>query len=281
MVKVGVIASSTVDQKYSACIPWFFRFWQAQKSSMPGVVFAPLVVVVGHKLPQCAEAYRESCVLVPATVPAPFLAQNIRTYFAGISNFDIVITSDIDMFPLSPKVLDGAIRAVLKNRRNFVVARDVLPPGQFPICYSVAAKRSWEDLYGRESIDEVVQSIRLLFERRISRENYSGQHAGHGWFTDQEHLFELLTGAAEDDRLKIVGLTDKETGHRRLDRHSHNGALRWRLLAQVALGNFTDYHCHYPVEKNVFFNRTLLLCVHLSNLRRDFMRKVATKEYGA
>lgn len=278
MVRVGVITASTADSSYADCVPWFVRFWSLQKSELAEVEFEPLVVFVGEELPTALEAFSDHCVLFPTDIPGPFVAQNIRNYFPAIADFDVIVTSDVDMFPLTSRVIDTALSAVLEDGQNFVVARDVLPTGQFPICYSVGTADAWRALCPARDRSEIQRALELLFANRMAGGRYDGVRGGPGWFVDQEHLYDSAAREAAAGRLNAIGLSDTETGHRRLDRDSHNGLLRWRLLLLVALGKFTDYHAHHPVSKNRLFVLALLGASLLANRIRFDARPLGRLE---
>jgi hypothetical protein len=227
-----------------------------------------VVIFVGEELPPALSTFSDHCLVFPTDIPGPFVAQNVRNFFPAIADFDIIVTSDVDMFPLTSRVIDFALKAVLADGRNFVVARDVLPRGQFPICYSVGTVNVWRALHPARDRSEIQRALENLFADRITGGGYNGARGGRGWFVDQEHLYRLVEREAAAGSLKAVGFSDTETRHRRLDRDSHDGLLRWRLLVLVALGKFTDYHAHHPVSKNKFFVLALLCASWLANRLR-------------
>jgi len=264
---VGIVSASNLSPTYARRIPWFIRFWSAQKSTLQGVIFTPVVVLAAKEVPPYLKKYQDNCVVFDSDIPDVFASQNIRIYYPAIANFDVIMTSDIDMFPISTRVIDAALESLSGQPPfDFVVARDVLPEGQFPICYSVASSATWKKLHSVENLEDISKSLRVLFDSRVRSDLYSGQHGAYAWFTDQENLYQLVTSLEEKLEVSIARLSDSQTLHRRLDREYHNGFLRWRLLRVVVKGLFTDYHSHLPRGTNLVYFGFLLLATKIANM---------------
>jgi hypothetical protein len=160
-----------------------------------------------------------------------------------------VITTDVDMFPLSMRVIDIA---KAKSAGSFVIARNVLEHDQqFPICYNVASPSFWREVFS--STDDFASDLQRA---TTTSAEYSGDHGGTGWFIDQEFLYQRAT-AWERDGGKLVRLTDEETGHRRLDRTSSQ--LRTLVTSPlVARQRWTDYHAYAPSARSRALNTWIL-----------------------
>jgi hypothetical protein len=259
LTEVTILSSSDVNPKYLDCVPWFIDFWLNQKSEIPGVTFRPLVLIVADALPPSLEKYSSHCQLVEVDLPGPFVSQNIRTLFASLVDSDIVATSDIDMLPMNSLLFDVAVSDIVDGGAStFVVLRDVLPAGQYAICYSVAAPSAWGSVFGLKSVSDVRSTLAELFESFESPDRYLGAHGGYGWFIDQEYLFEKVNQAADAGRINLTKHKDEETGHVRLDRMVHRGPLKWLAIPAIKKERYSDYHVHYPIAKNTRYLSRLL-----------------------
>jgi hypothetical protein len=209
----------------------------------------PHVFLIAEAIPEFLVPYSEFISLrYVADVDSAFAAQNIRTFAAGTFNTDYVMTSDIDMLPLDLKVTARAQNRLISNSEAFVVVRDVLEPGQFAICYGMARPETWRKVMWGNSEKDPWEEIRNLFRSRFSEQSYSGNRGGSGWFTDQEVLFERVTG---EPSVVVIRMKDSETGHRRLDRAHHPKWLIWFLLPLIINGRYSDYHVHLPVSNTL------------------------------
>lgn len=252
---VAIVSATDLNPKYLACAPWFIQFWLAQKSSIPGVKYVPRVIVVAESLPDVLYPFSEFCELYNSKLPGSFVAQNIRTMFAGLVREDLAITSDIDMLPLNTKIFDTAISKLNDSMQcyeppTFTVIRDVLPAGQFAICYSVASPRAWRDVMNIDSKSDMSAVLDDLFREKVDREEFISEHGGHGWFVDQEILYGNVQKAVAAKKVVLTRMSDEETGHKRLDRIYHRGIIKWLVLPLVQRSYYTDYHVHFPVQRN-------------------------------
>jgi hypothetical protein len=225
------------------------------------VHFNPRVAIIAEEIPKKLLRYSENLILIsPQGLDSAFVSQVIRIYMAGISEAQYAMTSDVDMLPLNPKVYEFGIRNVY-NSNDFVVLRDVLPAGEFPICYNLASAKTWNQLF----IDQKNKSSSEFLNRVNSKYNaddsYSGIHGGIGWSIDQRFLYDSVVDSGT--AIQIKKFTDAQTGHRRLDRIHHRFPFNWLLLPFVVFGRFSDYHVHHPIQKNTFFVRALRYAVVL------------------
>lgn len=256
--EVVVITASDLNEKYLSCVPWFIDFWLAQKSANNNLVFTPLVLIIADELPIELANYEKYCRVFKSDLPSSFVAQNIRTLFASIIPTDFVVTSDIDMLPMNSKLFDLAFISAKNNPdQNFVVTRDVLPEGQFPICYSFGSPKVWEKITGISLLSDINPKLQELFNT-LNSEQYAGRHGGYGWFIDQEFLYESAIAAAATKLIEIKKFRDEQTGHKRLDRIYHRGLIKWLVLPKIRCEEYSDYHVHHPVKNNERYLRTLL-----------------------
>lgn len=247
-----------MNPKYLECVPWYIDFWLSQTSRIDGVIFQPLVLIVAEELPESLKPYSEYCELIHSTLPGAFVSQNIRTLYAGLVDSDLVVTSDVDMLTMNSKLVDTALSKWPSNCLNlFAVLRDVLPEGQYPICYSIASPKIWSELFDVYTLHDVNRTLKILFEKLNSSE-YQGSHGGYGWFIDQEFLYETVTKAQSSGQITLMKLNDSQTGHKRLDRAFHRGIIKWLAIPLIINEHYSDYHVHHPVERNIRYLSALL-----------------------
>lgn len=246
---VEVLSSSDLNPKYLDCVPLYITSWL----SIPikkHVKFLPKVLIVASEIPDSLSKYSEYLQLLdPQDMPTAFVAQTSRIVQAKNSIADFVMTSDIDMLPLSVNFETNIIDSEKFNLDSFFILRDVLEPGQFPICYNLAKPSVWSSLINRYGSGETTQkNLRVILDEFGGNSAYSGLHGGKGWTIDQQVLWNLVQDSVR--QISFKRFTDHESGHRRLDRIHHRGLLKWLILPFVFFGFFHDYHVHHPVDLN-------------------------------
>jgi hypothetical protein len=195
-------------------------------------------------------------------VPSGFAAQNIRALAAGWSDADLVMTTDIDMLPLSQRATRRMVAHLAGAPDSFVIGRDVLSEAEVAICYNLASPATWSRLWQRPCApDNAEIELETILQR--SAEGYEGSHGGLGWHIDQQHLYQRL----RETGINVVRLNDSITGHRRLDRGRHRSPRHWAVLPSAAAGYFTDYHVHLPIGDHLIYVRTLYMV--RKHLRRN------------
>ena len=249
-MKITAITATYLEPKYLTCAPIFVEFWLCQ-TEHPRNQYRPLVIVVATELPPELETIREYCILHPAPprVSSVFTSQFIRALYAPIVDSDFVLTSDVDMLPLSTKVFDYVLGATGANRDTLSVCRDVLDLGQYPICYSLATPRIWSRVTGVASRGDIDSLLVDSFHEANSRnKGYDDGHGAKGWFTDQEFLFRQVKQFKDGGGI-VKRFTDRQTKHMRLDRLFTRTPLKWLVAPIVFFGVLTDYHVHHPVRR--------------------------------
>ena len=264
-MKILALTAVNLEEKYVSCVPYFINFWLKLKSQRADISFEPKVIVVADKMPIELLAYTKWCELHVGSdeISSVFTSQFIRILKPSLETSDFVITTDVDMFPLSPKIFLKATRALIDGA-EIVICRDVLAHGQYPICYTIASPDTWNRVNKVSIADDIDTKLAEVFEATSATGNYQGIHGGSGWFVDQETLFINVT-AFQQSGGSVRKLRDHETGHRRLDRLWHPFPINWMLLPFVLFGFFSDYHVHHPVSKNKLYIRAVFKVIELRN----------------
>jgi hypothetical protein len=254
---VEVLSASDLNPRYLQCVKLYINSWL----SIPvdnQVKFLPKVLIVANSIPASLQGYSEYLLLIdPQDMPTAFVAQTSRIIEARNSTADFVMTSDIDMLPLKVDFESKIVNSKSLNLDSFFILRDVLEPGQFPICYNLARPKVWRLLtnhYGSETASSKILSD--ILNEFGGNSAYSCLHGGKGWTFDQETLWNLVQD--NNNKFQFKSFNDQQTAHRRLDRSSHRGIIKWLVLPLVFLGYFNDYHVHHPVDSNSIYIRALL-----------------------
>jgi len=254
------LTAVNLNPKYLSCVPYFIDFWVSLRASIPGVTYVPKVLVLAESLPSELKEYEKWCelfVLEPG-ISSTFGSQAVRILKPSLQDADYIITTDVDMLPMSDKVFAFGLESIAKGA-EFVICRDVLPVGQYPICYNLASPETWKKLTNIDSVESVHKLLSKWFERVASNDQYLGVHGGAGWFADQEALFEMVD-EFEKRGGRVDKLRDRKTGHKRLDRLFMPFPLNWLTVPMVCFGSFTDYHVHHPVNNYTKFISFVLKC---------------------
>lgn len=257
MATFEVLSAVDDNPRYVACVKWFVRFW-TKASTRLGVNVNVRIVVTSDSVPSELAPYASLIEHVPTkSIPRSFGAQTIRLLAGAWSDRDLVMTTDIDMFPLNQRVTARLISEATAASDAIVIGRDVLPQGQYPICYTLASPMTWSALWkrtpDRASVDAELLDILMRFGGQ-----HDGVHGGTGWDIDQQYLYQRVLECGID----LILLKDEDTGHERLDRIQHRTPRNWLALAAAAGGHFSDYHAHLPVDRHRLFNRVLYALSH-------------------
>lgn len=256
-MQIVALTAVNLKPKYLSCVPAFIDFWLSLKSSKQGITYKPKVIVIAETLPEELEKYQEWCEVfdVGSKIPSSFASQAIRVFYPSLEEADYVVTTDVDMLPMTDRLFQVALSEISAGS-EFVIGRDVLPKGQFPICYNLATPAIWGSINSIRSNGDVLDSLAKLFEKVNFNGEFNSKHGGTGWFADQEELYRMVT---EFELMggKVERLNDSSTGHLRLDRLFTPFPLNWLTLAGVALGLFTDYHVHHPISNFSKFLRSV------------------------
>jgi len=131
-----VVTSVSGNQRYVAMVEPWLRFWRTM-SAVSQRSITPVVIAFDANSTSFGEGDLSSIIHAeaPCGVPSALAAQMSRIIWPGTlpAASSSVITTDVDMFPLSMRVIDIA---KAKSAGSFVIARNVLEHDQqFPICY--------------------------------------------------------------------------------------------------------------------------------------------------
>jgi len=270
---VEIVASSTLDQRYFECIPKFIQFWLNVPNSKD-TIYIPKIYLIAKSLPKSLERYSNYIEIYdPLDLNPRFVSQNIRVLMASRSEADFSITTDIDMYPLSPRGFLFAESLLVKSPDSFVILRDVLQCGQYPICYNMAAPDTWAKMISLSvGTLDVQQALKIIKEKFDADDKYDGLHGGSGWTTDQEFLYLALNNAQFKNGRDIFRLKDSQWKHKRLDRAHSPFPINYLMMLLVPFGIYTDFHIPLPVHENRAYIRGIL---NIQSIRSKLIRCVS------
>jgi hypothetical protein len=223
--------------------PRYLRLWPVAKRAWAEITgLEPVLVLVAARGAVPHELADDPAVHVFDPEPAldtAFQAQCIRLlYPALLDGAGAVITSDVDMVPMSPRYFHRPLTRI--DSRHFVCYRDVLLPlGELPICYNAALPATWASIFKVHDLDDV----RTRLREWAHGVEYAGTHGGAGWTTDQRQLYRILLERGRQER-DVWILDDDFTGYRRLERAYVE---KWGMLSDAARRgierrSFSDFH---------------------------------------
>ena len=248
-MKIGtVLVATDLNPLYAEFIPSFITAW---KALLPEADVC--VVLIAENIPDFLKPYEKNiCLFNPIPgIHTAFQAQCIRLlYPRHILRNEGVLITDMDMLPMNRKYYVDSIASIPDDQ--FIVYRDVCLPNEISMCYNVAHPSTWRSVFG----DEAIQTV---LTRWNSGTNYTGEHGGTGWGTDQIILvreFNNWNGP------KTV-LNDNITGFQRLDRayHAYLFDNRPFLSEHIKSGYFADYHCLRPYSQYKEQNDFVVSCL--------------------
>ena len=257
-LQITALTAVNLNQRYLDCVPLFIEYWTSFESSDKAIQYIPKVLVLAGELPQELTPYAEWCELLELDnrISSTFGSQAVRIFQPALEESEFVITTDVDMLPLDDRVFMAGVRELV-NGSDFVICRDVLADGQYPICYNIASPKTWAMVTGVSSPTDLGKKLLTLFEGVVLDDSYQGEHGGVGWFADQEAIYSMV-GEFEGQGGVVTKLKDNQTGHRRLDRFFMPFPINWLFVGAVSRGIFTDYHVHHPVKKHQRFIKQVM-----------------------
>jgi hypothetical protein len=249
-MKVGTILVATdTNPLYCDFIPNFITTW---KKLIPEADIC--IVMIADEIPSRFRAFARYIHLIPPIpgIHTAFHAQCIRLLYPRhiVRNEGVLIT-DMDMLPMNRSYYVDSIANLSSDA--FVVYRDVCLPKEISMCYNIAHPHTWRGVFGTESIETVLRGWYV-------NANYSGEHGGSGWGTDQQIL---VTKFNEWNGTKVI-LNDVITRFARLDRVGDPRIFRNRQTLRSWIGQnaFADYHCLRPYLEYKDINDFIVSCVN-------------------
>lgn len=245
-LSVHVISGTTFTKPYIDCVEDWLFFWR--ESSSERVKFIPKLLGVRAEddgLDANEVKYTDMSVV---TLPEGEVSgsQMVRIVAAAFSEADFALLTDIDMLPLRPSYFSKIVEFASENNSDFLVARDVLGPDQYPMCYTVirpSKLRLELEKLGlmRKDLKSTLWAV-LTYTKKSELQSKVNKKQD-SWYSDQRLLRELID-SNEASGGKVSRLDDASLAFRRLDRLYHNALLSWLWGRLDRRSYFVDYHVH-------------------------------------
>ena len=266
--KIIVLTASNNNERYISCVPFFIKFWLLHQSK--NYDLEPRVVIVAERIPDELLIYSRYLILKSNFEPydSALVAQTIRLLLPSKLSADYVLISDVDMLPLSRRIVANCLAAV-HAEVDFIFYRDVLAENEIPMCYNFGSPSAWRSLiYGDENYNNYLEILEKELNSRGGHDAYSGEHGGRGWTIDQELLWKKMH---TNDELSFLKLKDGDVNFHRLDRVSRIRVVKWLMAPLILFNFFDDYHMHLPVINYSCFIKYLYRIIWLREKMKTFM----------
>lgn len=210
--------------------PDYYEFWPiVSKLWKEYIGIEPILLFIGNEIPkELDEKYGKILLFKPIPgIPEATQSQFIRLWYTQFLD-DIVITSDIDMLPLSKPYFNHQIRHVGDDK--FIILG--FNQEGYNICYNVAKPETFKELLNLK--EDFGENLNPIYRETKSR--------GEEWFTDEIYLRENLSKYKGD---KIVRFDrGKSPWLSRIDR------ARWDFNpGMLKIGAYIDCHSVRPYSK--------------------------------
>jgi hypothetical protein len=216
--------------------PMYYEFWPLVSKVWKELLdIEPILIFVGDEIPkEVAECeYGKVIQFTPIKdIPTATQSQFIRLWYTQKFPNDVVITSDIDMFPLSKNYFKYQISKIPDDKFIFFSfnGRD----GEYNICYNAATGNTFKEVL---ELDDTFENILLKAINEMDK-------GGHNkWFLDEYYLTEKLNEYKGDKYIKLS--TRNSIG--RIDR-----AFWTYKPGELKLGMYVDCHSLRPYPKYKF-----------------------------
>jgi len=211
--------------------PTYYEFWPLVSRVWVELLdIEPILLFVGDEIPKEISKcqYGKVIQFTPIeNIPTATQSQFIRLWYTQKFPGDVVITSDIDMFPLSKWYFKYQISKVEDDK--FIKLSFSGAPG-WNICYNVGTGNTFKEIL---ELDDTFENI---LNKTIKEMDEKGENK---WFLDEVYLTEKMNNYKGD---KLIKFSRDNKG--RIDRAfwSYN-------TGQLKLGMYIDCHSLRPYTK--------------------------------
>jgi len=242
MKLTDVVVSTNLNRLYLDFVPIFIKAW---RTLFPEIRIH--ILLIAKNIPEDLKKYTDDIVLFKPIegVSDVFVSQFIRILYPCICEADGgILTTDMDMIPMNKsyytKCVDGLEDDCFAVFRSpFVWSNHV----QTAICYNMATKKTWKEIFGMGSWED----IRKCLQEEFQKVEYDGKHGGVGWDTDQVVLYKKIMHWFYTKGGKPIVLGDDLMRYKRLDR-IHKIEQGETLAKEIQEGLYSDYHMRRPYE---------------------------------
>ena len=199
-----VFTAVNENRLYLDFVPIFIKTWQ---KLYPNVHIK--IALIAKYIPEDLIPYKNNIILFNPieNVLTSFTSQFIRLLYPGILDYkNGVLITDIDILPMNSSYYTENIIEFDKNK--FIYYRDKVcfEYKQIAMCYNIATPKIWKDIFGVNSIIDIVNIIKNTFTNNVIKEG----HNNTGWSIDQITLYNKIMEWNKRTN-NLICLNEKET----------------------------------------------------------------------
>lgn len=244
-----VLTAVNENTLYLEFIPIFIQTW---KKLYPSIDIK--IILISNMIPKQYLVYEENIILFPPinNVLTSFTAQYIRLLYPCVLQYkNGVMITDIDMLPMNNSYYTKNIENISNDK--FIYMRKGICEiyKQYAMCYNVACPETWKNVFKINSICDIRNRIKEIFDNNIIKEG----HNNEGWCIDQLHLYKYINEWRKQTN-NFISISDNETNFYRLCR-SQMRFFSENTKENISKGLYTDYHCLRPMSNYDKINKMI------------------------
>lgn len=233
-----------IDQCLVSCDshPLYVDLWPLVKRMWKEICGIKVVLVlIADEIPEGMD--KEDVVLFRPIegMHTAYQAQVIRLLYPCLLE-GVTIISDMDILPMRKEYFIDSVDGVPDD--HLVVYRDAyFWQGQIGMCYNAASQEVWKELFGIESVDDVIKILKEWYHPE-----YDGKKQCPGWYTDQEKLYQRVHEWGLD---RVTIFKDKEMEFKRLDKKQKQYICKLtdEMMDGIKNRKYVDFHMIRPHHK--------------------------------
>lgn len=252
MILDCVLTSVNLNPLYIDFIPIFVKTWN---KLYPNVDVK--IILIADEIPEQFLEYKDNIILFKPieNILTSFTAQFIRLLYPCILNYENgILITDMDMLPMNRNYYTNNVEPYDNSKFIYYRGNVCFEYKQIAMCYNIATKEVWRDVFKINTIDDIKEYIRRICNHTIIKEG----HGNLGWSTDQLILYDKImewngkTG-------NLICLDENKTGYKRLCRDSYceiNNIINndKYIIDNIKNGVYSDFHCCRPMKDFSYIN---------------------------
>jgi len=214
MIINKVIMSSDDNPMYLDFWPIVSKIWKLKFN------IEPILLYFGNNIDSIPCEYGTIIKMTTLnTLPISTQTQCARIWYAGQCNDEIVMTSDIDMLPISINYFINSIENISNDK--YVHLNPINNNTYYPICYHIAKSNTFKNILDlSDSFEQFINDL-ILFSKGKEHltSSFEGMiFKGHFWALDEIFISHKLNDYKENNDNTIIHLNRDTTKNNRIDR---------------------------------------------------------------
>jgi len=188
MILTDVLTATDLNPMYYNFIPIFIKAW---RKLFPEINIH--IILIANELIEELESYKAYIKLFKPIdgISTAFIAQNIRLFYPCLLNDakgGILIT-DMDMVPMGRSFYINSIKDISDNKFICYRPLNCVGPNEMVICYNIAHQNTWRDIFEIQSINDIINVLRINYTYYVGSNIINYGHNLKGWIGDQLYLY--------------------------------------------------------------------------------------------